>query len=183
MCAIQLAVLDRSSQLNARKFNSRPLARCILFNPYPQGVASMAEEKRTFLIEQRSVDFVPENERHGSVFSLFTLWFSANMQITTVVTGALAVVLGLPLLWAIVAIILGNALGGIFMALHSAQGPRMGIPQMIQSRAQFGFYGAILPLILVIILYIGFFASSGVLGGQALSAWTGLPVTLSILII
>jgi NCS1 family nucleobase:cation symporter-1 len=143
----------------------------------------MAKEKRTFLIEQRSVDFVPENERHGSVFSLFTLWFSANMQITTVVTGALAVVLGLPLLWAIVAIILGNALGGIFMALHSAQGPRMGIPQMIQSRAQFGFYGAILPLILVIILYIGFFASSGVLGGQALAAWTGLPVTLSIIII
>ena len=24
------------------------------------------------------------------------------------------------------------------MALHSAQGPQMGIPQMIQSRAQFG---------------------------------------------
>ena len=51
------------------------------------------------------------------------------------------------------------------MALHPAQGPRLGIPQMIQSRAQFGFYGAVVPILLVIMMYIGFFASSGVLGG------------------
>jgi NCS1 family nucleobase:cation symporter-1 len=40
-----------------------------------------------------------------------------------------------------------------------------------------------LPLVLVILMYIGFFASSGVLGGQALAAWTGLPVTPSIIIV
>jgi len=28
------------------------------------------------------------------------------------------------------------------MAAHSAQGPQLGIPQMIQSRAQFGVLGA-----------------------------------------
>lgn len=100
----------------------------------------MANETRTSLVEQHSIDFIPETERHGSVFSLFTLWFAANMQITTVVTGALAVVIGLPLVWALVAIVVGNLLGGVVMALHSAQGPRMGIPQMVQSRAQFGFY-------------------------------------------
>ncbi|HLI07364.1 MAG TPA: cytosine permease [Ktedonobacteraceae bacterium] len=143
----------------------------------------MANETRTSLVEQHSIDFIPEAERHGSVFSLFTLWFAANMQITTVVTGALAVIIGLPLIWALVAIVVGNILGGVVMALHSAQGPRMGIPQMIQSRAQFGFYGAILPLVLVILLYIGFFASSGVLGGQALSAWTGMSVTPAIIIV
>jgi len=143
----------------------------------------MADEPRTTVIERRSIDFIPHAERHGSPFSLFTLWFAGNMQITTIVTGALAVVLGLSLTWALVAIVVGNCLGGIVMALHSAQGPRMGIPQMIQSRAQFGFYGAILPIVLVIIMYIGFFASSGVLGGQALSAWTGLPVTPSIIIV
>ncbi|HLJ32009.1 MAG TPA: cytosine permease [Ktedonobacteraceae bacterium] len=143
----------------------------------------MADESRTFIVERHSIDYIPDPERHGTPFSLFTLWFSANMQVTTIVTGALAVIIGLPLLWAIVAIVVGNALGGIVMALHSAQGPRMGIPQMIQSRAQFGYYGAILPLVLVIIMYIGFFASSGVLGGQALSAWTGFPVTPSIIIV
>ncbi len=143
----------------------------------------MAKEARTFVVEHHSIDYIPESERHGTAFSLFTLWFSANMQVTTVVTGALAVIIGLPLIWALVAIVVGNLLGGIFMALHSAQGPTMGVPQMIQSRAQFGFYGAILPLVLVIIMYLGFFASSAVLGGQALSAWTGLPVTPSIIIV
>src|SRR5579863_1613084 len=143
----------------------------------------MASETRASIVERHSIDYIPESERHGRAFSLFTLWFSANMQVTTIVTGALAVIIGLPLVWAAVAIIVGNLLGGIFMALHSAQGPTMGVPQMIQSRAQFGFYGAILPLILVIIMYLGFFASSGVLGGQALSAWTGLPTTPSIIIV
>ncbi|HZU00180.1 MAG TPA: cytosine permease [Ktedonobacteraceae bacterium] len=143
----------------------------------------MAQETRPFVVEHHSIDYIPESERHGSAFSLFTLWFAANMQVTTVVTGALAVILGLPLGWALVAVVVGNALGGIFMALHSAQGPTMGIPQMIQSRAQFGFYGAILPLVLVILMYLGFFASSAVLGGQALAAWTGLGVTPSIIIV
>jgi len=143
----------------------------------------MTKETRTFAVEHHSIDSIPQSKRHGSVFGLFTLWFSANMQITTVVTGALAVILGLPLIWALVAIVVGNVLGGIFMALYSAQGPTMGVPQMIQSRAQFGFYGAILPLVLVILMYLSFLASSAVLGGQALSAWTALPVTSSIIIV
>lgn len=143
----------------------------------------MTTETHTFAVEHHSIDYIPETERHGTPVSLFTLWFSANMQVTTVVTGALAVILGLPLTWALVAIVVGNILGGIFMALHSAQGPTLGIPQMIQSRAQFGYYGAVLPLVLVILMYLGFFASSAVLGGQALSAWTGLPVTPSIIIV
>lgn len=49
------------------------------------------------------------------------------------------------------------------MASHSAQGPKLGIPQMIQSRAQFGVIGAIFPLFLVMIVYLVFFASSGLL--------------------
>lgn len=134
-------------------------------------------------VEQRTIDFIPENERHGSVRNLFSIWFSANAQITTIVTGALAIILGLNLWWAIVAILIGNVLGGIFMAYHSAQGPKLGIPQMIQSRAQFGVVGAVLPLILVIVMYIGFFASSAILGAQALSAAIHIPEDLSIIIV
>lgn len=134
-------------------------------------------------VEHHSIDFIPESERHGSVRNLFAIWFSANAQITTVVTGALAIVLGLNLSSAILAILIGNLLGGIFMAYHSAQGPKLGIPQMIQSRAQFGVVGAILPLILVVIMYIGFFATSSVLGAQALSEAFHTPQDISILIV
>jgi len=41
---------------------------------------------------------------------------------------------------------------------------------MIQSRAQFGFYGAIVPLVLVLLMYVGYFAASAILGGAALAA-------------
>lgn len=140
-------------------------------------------QQSTLSIERRSIDHVPPEERHGSVTSLFTIWFAANMQVTTIVTGALATVLGLPLVWGLVAIAVGNLVGAVFMALHSAQGPKLGVPQMIQSRAQFGFYGAILPLLLVILMYLGFFASSGVLGGQALHEWSGLGVDWSIIVV
>ncbi|MGG1400255.1 cytosine permease [Bacillus salipaludis] len=134
-------------------------------------------------IEKRTIEFVPEEERHGSVRNLFTIWFSSNMQITTLVTGALAIEFGLNLFWSIIAIVLGNLAGAIFMASHSVQGPKLGIPQMIQSRAQFGVVGAVVPLIIVILMYTGFFASSGILGAQAVSSAFSIPVTPGIVVI
>jgi nucleobase:cation symporter-1, NCS1 family len=121
-------------------------------------------------IEQRSIDFIPAEERHGSPRSLLFVWFAANTSITAVVTGALFVVLGNSALWSIPAILLGNVVGGFFTSLHSAQGPRLGVPQMIQSRAQFGYFGAILPLVLALMIFLGFYATGLVLGGQALSS-------------
>jgi NCS1 family nucleobase:cation symporter-1 len=124
-------------------------------------------------IERRTIDVVPEAERHGTPRSQFTLWFGANMQITAIVDGALAVVFGADALWAIIGLFIGNILGGAVMALHSAQGPRLGVPQMISSRAQFGVYGAALPLVLVVVMYLGFAATGTVLAGQALSETVG----------
>lgn len=129
---------------------------------------------RTLTVERHSIDVVPDDERHGSPWSQFTLWFGANMQITAIVDGALAVVFGADALWAIIGLLIGNVLGGVVMALHSAQGPRLGLPQMISSRAQFGVYGAALPLVLVILLYLGFAATGAVLAGQAVNAMLGV---------
>ena len=133
-------------------------------------------------IEKRSIDWVPLEERHGKPSSLFTIWFAANMHLTTLVTGALCVTFGLNLFWSLIAIILGNGLGALFMATHSAQGPKLGIPQMIQSRAQFGIIGAVIPLFIVIFMYIGFYASSGLLGGLTMSSALNVNVTWGILI-
>lgn len=128
----------------------------------------------TLEIERRSIDVVPDHERHGSPWSQFTLWFGANMQITALVDGALAVVFGADALWAIIGLLIGNIVGGAVMALHSAQGPRLGLPQMISSRAQFGVYGAVLPLVLVVLLYLGFASTGAVLAGQAVNAMFGI---------
>ncbi|GAA3191623.1 MULTISPECIES: purine-cytosine permease family protein [Streptomyces] len=134
------------------------------------------------VVEKRSIDVVPDEERHGSAFSQFTLWLGANLQITAVVTGALAVVFGASPFWALAGLLVGNLLGGAVMALHSAQGPRLGLPQMITSRAQFGVRGAVVPLALVIVMYIGFFASGTVLAGQAVGELTHLGDTTGILV-
>jgi NCS1 family nucleobase:cation symporter-1 len=119
-------------------------------------------------VENRSIDFVPENERYGEPRSLFFVWFGANANITTVAAGVLPISLGLNLFWSVVSILVGSMVGAIFMASHSAQGPRLGIPQMIQSRAQFGVFGAIVPLLFVMMIYLGFFVSNTLLAAQAI---------------
>ena len=125
----------------------------------------------TMTVERRSIDVIPASERHGSPSNQLTLWLGANLQITAVVDGALAVVFGADALWAIIGVLVGNLVGGVVMALHSAQGPRLGLPQMISSRAQFGVYGAVIPLVLVIVMYLGFTATGTVLAGQAINAF------------
>jgi len=126
-----------------------------------------AEKQR--LSETRSIDYIPPSERHGHSFSQFTLWFGGNLQITAIVTGALAVVLGGDVVWSIIGLLVGQVVGAAIMSLHAIQGPRLGLPQMITSRMQFGVYGAVIPLVLVCIMYVGFSASGTVLAGQALA--------------
>ena len=125
-------------------------------------------DPRPAIIETRSIDYVPDSERHGGLGSQFTLWLGANLQITAIVTGALAVSLGGDVVWSLVGLLAGQLLGGAVMALHAAQGPQLGLPQMISSRVQFGVYGAVIPIVAVCLMYIGFSASGSVLAGQAI---------------
>jgi len=134
------------------------------------------------LIEIRSIDYVPDAERHGGLASQFTLWLAANLQVTAIVTGALAVVFGGDVLWSLVALLLGQLIGGAVMALHAAQGPQLGLPQMISSRVQFGVYGAMLPIVAVCLMYIGFSASGCVLAGQATAQLLGVGEAAGIII-
>jgi nucleobase:cation symporter-1, NCS1 family len=134
-------------------------------------------------LERHGIDYIPPEDRHGKPYSLFTFWAASNVQILAISVGVLAVTFGLSLPWAIFSIIVGNALGGIYMALHSVQGPRLGLPQMMQSRAQFGMYGAALPNVIVILMYIGYFVSSAVLGGLAVASLFHITTTEGINII
>jgi len=136
------------------------------------------------LIEKHTIGYVPPQDRHGKVRDLFTLWFGGNIAPLPIVTGALGVQLfHLNLIWGIVAILVGHLVGGVLMALHSAQGPQMGIPQMIQSRAQFGTLGALLVVVIAGVMYIGFFASNIVLAGKSLHGVVDtVPVPVGIVI-
>jgi purine-cytosine permease-like protein len=136
------------------------------------------------VVEKHTIGYVPPGDRHGRVRDLFTLWFGTNIAPLPVVTGAAGVtVFGLDLFWCIVAIIVGHLVGGVFMALHSAQGPQMGIPQMIQSRGQFGSYGALIVVVIAAVMYLAFFASNIVLAGQSLHGIIEtVPVSVGIIL-
>jgi purine-cytosine permease-like protein len=124
-------------------------------------------------LEQFTIQPIPHSERHGNARDLFTIWFGSNIMMLTIATGALAVtVFKQPFWWGVLAIVIGTLVGAVFMALHSAQGPQLGVPQMVQTRGQFGSFGSLFVVGLVMIMYEGFFASNLVLGGQALRSLT-----------
>ncbi|OMC01711.1 allantoin permease [Mycobacterium sp. NS-7484] len=135
------------------------------------------------MLEQHTIGFVPASDRHGKVRDLFTLWFGTNIAPLPIVTGALGPSLfGLNLWWSLVAFAVGHVVGGALMALHSAQGPQMGIPQMIQSRGQFGTLGALIIVVIAAVMYLGFFASNIVLAGQSIHGIAGgVPVNVGII--
>ena len=135
-------------------------------------------------VERRTIDHIPHDERHGRARDIFTVWFGSNIMLLTIITGALATtVFGLPFWAGAIAVVAGNLVGGVVMALHAAQGPQMGVPQMLQTRAQFGSLGSLLVVVLVVFMYLGFFASNAVLGGKAFAEVTGLPDNWAIFII
>src|ERR1700681_4443736 len=135
-------------------------------------------------IEKRSIDYVPLAERHGKVWHLWPVWFAGDANLATLAVGVLGITLGGNLLWTSVAVVAGCALGTFFMAFHSTQGPQLGLPQMIQSRPQFGYNGALLVWTVALIAYIGYNAFNQVLATQALhQLWPAIPATSALAII
>jgi NCS1 family nucleobase:cation symporter-1 len=131
----------------------------------------MANQEEITRLEHSTIQPIASNQRHGTSRDLFTIWFGSNITLLTVVTGGLAVtVFGLPFAPAVWGLIVGNAVGAIFMALHAAQGPTLGVPQMVQTRGQFGSLGSLLVVGIVIVMYVGFLSSNLVLSGESLAS-------------
>ncbi len=124
------------------------------------------------VVEQYTIRPIPEDQRYGTARSLFPFWFTANSSAFTVVLGAVGVELGLGIVPSIIAIVAGGAVGGIFMAYHSAQGPKLGLTQLTQTRAQFGFFGALLPNFVIWLIFLGYIVGENVLAGQAFAGFT-----------
>lgn len=142
------------------------------------------------LVEQRSIDYVPPSERHGRVRDQFTVWTAANATALNIFFGSLAILLGLNFVWAVIAIVVGTVLGALMTSLHALQGPKLGLPQLLQSRAQFGYYGAVIFFLGFIVVEFGFMASQlviqaysmhQVVPGVSIPVWAFIaviPVTL-----
>ncbi len=135
------------------------------------------------IIESRSIDYVPLAERHGKVWHLWPVWFMGDAHLATVATGFVGVALGGNLVWMTIAVLLGCALGTFFMAFHSTQGPQLGLPQMIQSRPQFGYMGALLVWGVALITYVGFNAFNQVLAADTLTTLYGANPKITMVLV
>src|SRR6202042_2074230 len=133
-------------------------------------------------VEARSIDYVPLSERHGKVWHLWPVWFTGDAHLATLAVGVLGVMAGANVLWTAIAVIAGGALGTFFMAFHATQGPQLGLPQMIQSRPQFGYVGALLVWAVALIAFIGFNAFNQILAAQTVHSLYGVDATPTMLI-
>ena len=128
-------------------------------------------------IETRSIDWVTLEERRGKPASLFPLWFMSNANLTTLATGMVGAALGANFVASVLAIVTGVAVGTIFTAFHSAQGPQLGLPQMIQSRAQFGYRGVVVMCVVVVASIVGFNIFNQILAADVITTVTGVDAS------
>ena len=97
-------------------------------------------------VEPGGIEYIPDSERHGNPIQLFWTWMSPNMEFATVFVGVLPIAVFGGGFWPTVfGVTLGSLMGSITHALLSTMGPRFGVPQMVEGRASFGFFGNFLP--------------------------------------
>lgn len=110
----------------------------------------------------------PQSERTMNFFSTFTLWLAANVVITSVMTGMMLVP-DISFKDAMLAILIGSALGAIPLALTGRIGTRTGLSTMVLTRAAFGQKGATLPAIVNTIILVGWSWIQAYMAGLSLN--------------
>jgi NCS1 family nucleobase:cation symporter-1 len=154
-----------SSALEASTFGGR----------MPVGSGDMA-------IETHGIAPVPEDNRYGTPWRLFTVWFAPQMNITGVFTGSLAIVFGLGFWLGLLAMVIGTVLGSLPVAYLSTWGPRTGTGQLPASRMAFGAT-VVLPAIVQWLSSIAWDGLVGLFGGEALSVLLHVPFWVGVLIV
>jgi len=160
---------------NSTDTGSSALAATTFGGRMPAGSGDMA-------IETHGIAPVPEDNRYGRPFRLFTVWFAPQMNMTGVFTGSLAIVFGLGFWLGMLAMVIGTVLGSLPVAYLSTWGPRTGTGQLPSSRMAFGGT-VILPAVVQWLSSIAWDGLVGLFGGEALSTLLNMPFWVGVLIV
>ena len=136
---------------------------------------------RVAIPEPYSIEHIPFADRHGHSRQLLWLWLAANLTIADYAIGFLPVrVLGLDLWPTLIALALGNILGGLVLAWSAAMGPAAGYPQMFIGRRTFGRVGGYIPAALNWLSTAGWFTVNTILGSFAIQLLiSGIPFAVA----
>jgi NCS1 family nucleobase:cation symporter-1 len=135
-----------------------------------EGTATIAEPTRAldderalvdepFRIEQRGLEPVPDEKRHGHPRELFFIWAAALADFFSFLSGAVLIsIFGLGVLDAVLVLVAGALAGAALLGPLSVTGVRTGLPQIMFSRLTFGRRGAVIGGLLTLLIAIGWFS-------------------------
>jgi len=117
----------------------------------PGDIVLVAEEAdrsaRLFQPETAGVEPPLPEQRTGTAFRLFWLWFAANSSVLSVIFGAMLLALGMSLRQAVLATLAGVALSFLPVGLATLASKWNGQPTIVASRAAFGVIGNVVPAV------------------------------------
>jgi NCS1 family nucleobase:cation symporter-1 len=130
--------------------------------------ATVAGSDQFLKVEERGIEAVPPEERHGSARELAFLWAGAFVNYASLLTASLLTTFfGLGVWDGLAAVALGTVAGAVMLGLLSHTGPRSGLPQVAFTRRVFGTGGARVGAVLTLFLAVGWFAVDTVIAALA----------------
>ena len=134
------------------------------------------------VVESHGMAPIPEDQRYGSSWRNFTVWFAPNMELSGVFTGTLAFTLGLGLWPGVVAILIGVCLGALPVAFLATWGPKTGMGQLPLARFPFGKSIA-LPALVQWLSAIAWDGLVGLFGAEGAQALFHIPFALGVVVV
>ena len=128
------------------------------------------------IVEKRSVERIPQNERNTGFWGMLMLWAGFSISVARLWQGGLITTMGF---WKAVAALVISQLFWTYVAIGAVMGAREGLPGTMIVRASFGLKGRILPSIPLIIGTVGWF---GLQLGITVSAMNFLVKSLDVTI-
>ena len=146
---------------------------------------AMPSHEGDLTIEGHGFEPIPETARYGSLWRVFTVWFTPNLVPAAFAIGTLAAAdfLQVGFVTGLAAILVGNVVGSLLVALLGQMGPATGMAQMPLARLAYG-KSIILPGLLNWLSCIGWDGINNVFGAVALTVIVpAIPFWAALLII
>ncbi|MDX1660848.1 MAG: NCS1 family nucleobase:cation symporter-1 [Gemmatimonadota bacterium] len=142
-------------------------------NASPSG-GSSAEAVFADSLSNADLAPVSESDRTWSLWHFAALWVAMSVCIPTYMLSAGMVAAGMNWWQSLLAVLLGNAIVLVPMAVNGHAGARYGIPFPVYARASFGTRGAHVPALLRALVACGWFGIQTWIGGLALDVAFGI---------
>jgi purine-cytosine permease-like protein len=108
-------------------------------------------------VESRGIEFIPENERHGSPSDVALVFFGSQLTYGSIIMGAMPIAFGLTVLQSFTAILLGTLIGAAGLAGMAMLGPGSGTNSVVASGAFFGVRGRNVGSAVTEVIDLGYF--------------------------